>query len=161
MDRFEKIVHRLTHFGIALGGAFLVAMMLVIVAVVFSRLLHIGIAGATEMVEVFVIVTVAFALPYTALRKGHVVIEILLNRFKPRTQAILQAFCSFLTLSIWGLITWSAAVIMLEKGLSEVSFLIKVPYLPFRIVWILGLILFCMAFLVDFIKSVRLAGTTK
>ena len=155
MERFEKLLSRVSNWGIGLGGAFLVAIMLVVVTTVITRLFKIGFTGSIEMVEVFIVVTVAFALPYTALKKGHVSIDALTSHLKPRTQAIISCFTMFLSLAIWGFITWAAFLIMQEKWLSEVSFFMKIPYLPFRIIWIIGLALFSLMYLVDFSKSIR------
>ena len=107
------------------------------------------------MVEVFIVITVAFALPYTALKKGHVMIDAITSHLKPRTRAIISCFTMFLSIAIWGFITWAAIVIMQEKWLGEVSFFMKIPYLPFRIIWIVGLVLFSLMYVLDFAKSIR------
>ncbi len=53
MDTFDRILRKIIIYGNGLGGAFLVAMMLVVVATVATRLMRLTFAGSYEMVEVF------------------------------------------------------------------------------------------------------------
>lgn len=158
MDTFDRILRKIIIYGNGLGGAFLVAMMLVVVATVATRLVRVTFAGSYEMVEVFVVVTVAFAMPYTALQKGHVVIDFLTSRLKVKTQLILSIISTILAMVIWGAITWAQVLIMQEKWISEVSFLIKIPYLPFRIVWVIGLCLFTLVYFSNVIQTIKKLG---
>ncbi len=155
MDLFEKILGRASRWGVALGGTFLVAIMFVVVITVITRLFKFGFTGGIEFVEVFIVVTVAFALPYTALKKGHVSIDAIISRLKPKTQIIISCFTMFLSMAVWGLIVWANILITQEKAFTELSYFMKVPYLPFRIIWIIGLALFCLMYLLDFAKSIR------
>jgi TRAP-type C4-dicarboxylate transport system permease small subunit len=155
MDRFEKVLNRLANWGVGLGGAFLVAIMLVVVTTVVTRLFKIGFTGGIEMVEVFIVVTVAFALPYTALKKGHVMIDAITSHLKPRTRAIILCFTMFLATVIWGFITWASVLIAQEKMFTELSYFMKIPYLPFRVIWIVGLTLFTLMYVLDFAKSIK------
>jgi len=155
MNLFERILSRVTNWGIGLGGAFLVATMLVVVITVVTRLFKVGFTGGIEFVEVFIVVTVAFALPYTALKKGHVSIDAITCRLKPRTQTIISCITMFLSMAIWGLIMWAAILITQEKAFTEFSYFMKISYFPFRLIWVIGLALFTLMYLLDFAKSIR------
>lgn len=155
MDCFTRIVSRIIKLGTIIAAVFLAGIMLLIVASVIVRPSGHVIAGSYEMIELLIVITVAFALAYTALLKGHVAVDILMERFSKRTQAIVAIFTWFLSFTIWGLITWANIDIMREKWLLEQTELLLVPYLPFRIVWIFGLALFCVIFLMEMINSIR------
>ena len=155
MRSFANIVHRIGGVGAAIGSVFLAGMMVLIVASVVVRPFGEVIAGSYELIEVLIVVPVAFALGYTALKQGHVEVSLVVSRFSQRKQAIIASFTWFLSLGIWGLIVWAGTGIMLEKWLGERTELLLVPYLPFRFVWVFGLLLFCLAFLIELSRALK------
>jgi TRAP-type C4-dicarboxylate transport system permease small subunit len=155
MDRFENTLKKIIKTGNWIGGTCLVIIMFVIVAAVASRLLKISLAGANEIVDTAIVIAVAFALPYTALLGGQVAIEVLTERLSPKMKAYADVISVFLTLLLWLLILVASIVITGEKGLAELSYFVKLPILPFRIVWIFGLILMCLVFLLQLIKAIN------
>ena len=104
MKLFEKSVRLFSHVGAALGGFFLITIMLAIVLDICLRLLRIPIISSYDLTQVFIVVTVAFALPYTAIKKAHVVVEILVSRFSNKAQGLSSSITSFFTLIFWSLI---------------------------------------------------------
>ncbi|MFC1532104.1 TRAP transporter small permease [Thermodesulfobacteriota bacterium] len=154
MESFAKIVHRVIMVCTAGGGAFLVGIMALTVANVISRLFGRAIAGSYEISELLIVVTVAFAIGYTAMMQRHITVKILVSRFSPRTQAIVGSISSILCLGIWAVIAWASIRVALEKTLAgEYSDLLEVPFFPFRSVWVFGLILLCLVFLIDLFKA--------
>ncbi|MBA7658421.1 hypothetical protein ES703_66372 [subsurface metagenome] len=153
MDYLANIVRRMGGWGMALGAAFLVGMMVLIVASVIYRLSGHVIAGSYELSELMIVVAVAFALGYAALKKSHVVVKIVVSRFPRRAQAIVEAFMSLISLATWALIAWAGFLILSERWLTEETDLLDVPYLPFRFVFLLGLLLFCLVYLIDLFRA--------
>ena len=141
----------------ALGAVFLTGMMVLIVANVIYRLSGHVIAGSYELSELMIVVTAAFALGYAALKKSHVVVKILVSRFSPRAQAILEALMSLISLGTWAVIAWAGVLILSEKWLKEETELLSVPFLPFRFVFLFGLSLLCLVYLIDLFKALRQA----
>jgi len=138
------------------AGAFLVGAMLIVVTSVTARsLLNIGIIGSSEVMELMMAIVVAFALAYTALRKGHVKVDIIVSRFSVRIRAIVSIAISFLTLAIFGLMSAGTAQLVYEKGLREFSETLDVPYFPFRSVFILGLLLFSLSYIFDIFEGIK------
>jgi TRAP-type C4-dicarboxylate transport system permease small subunit len=161
MKYFEKVVLRLVNWGAVAAGLFLVVIMVAIVLDVVLRLLRIPFVGSYEIAEAFIIVTVAFALPFAAVKGTHVVIDVLITHFGRRKRAISTAIALFLTLVIWGLIVWASFNVMLAKWTNEFSFTLNIPYLPFRIIWVIGLILFCLVYITEIAKRIKLIGESK
>lgn len=147
---YEKIVRRVVLVGLAIGSSFLITIMLLTVADVISRTLWGAISGTYELVELFIVVAVSFAMAYTAHEKGHVIVEIVVSRFSKRAQVFVKAFVSIICLVTWGLIVWASIGILPERvQLSERTPLLEVSYIPFRGLWTIGLIILCVVFLVD------------
>jgi len=132
--------------------------MVLIVASVVVRPFGEVIAGSYELVEVLIVVIVGFALAYTALKQRHVAISLLTSRFSQRKQVIIASFTWFLSLCTWGIIVWASTDIMFEKWLAERTEWLGVPYLPFRFVWVFGLLLYCLVFLIELSRALKQAA---
>jgi TRAP-type C4-dicarboxylate transport system permease small subunit len=157
MDLFAKILRRTIGFGNAIGGAFLVGMMVLIVANIVYRIFGRVITGSYELSELMIVVAASFALGYAGLAKSHVDVKIVVEKFPERLQAILETFTSFLTMGTWGIIAYASAIIMIERWHSEVSEMLEVPNSPFRLILLIGLILVALVYLVDMISALRKA----
>jgi TRAP-type C4-dicarboxylate transport system permease small subunit len=135
----------------------MVAMMVLIVANIIYRLTGHVITGSYELSELLIVVTVAFALGYAAVQKSHVVVKILVSRFPQRWQAILEAFTSFLSMGTWAVIAWASSLIFLERWLTEESEMLLIPFLPFRMVLLFGLVLIALVYLIYMVMALRKA----
>jgi len=141
----------------ALGAAFLAGMMVLITASVISRRAGNVIQGTYELSELMIVVTAAFALGYAALNKTHIVIKVVVERFPQRAQAILGAVMSFISLATWAMVAWTGVLILSKRWLNEESEYLSVPYLPFRLIFLLGVVLVCSIYLIDLIRALRQA----
>jgi len=142
----------------ALGATFLVAMMVLITAGVISRRVGNVIQGTYELSTLMIVVTAAFALVYAALEKRHIVIKVIVERFPRRAQAILEAVMSLISLATWAMIAWTGFLILSKRWLNEASEYLSVPYFPFRLIFLLGLVLLCSVYLIDMVRALRQAG---
>lgn len=155
MRQFSRFVNSVVKLA-AEGGIYaLMAMMLVVVGNVVCRFFRVFIQGSTyDLVELMAVVLVSFAVAYTALTGGHIIIRILISRLWPRTQAILEAFTSVLGLGIWAVAAWAGARFAWEMWLKGEEFpVVGVSVALFRYVWVLGLILLCLVLLLDLSKA--------
>jgi TRAP-type C4-dicarboxylate transport system permease small subunit len=96
-------------------------------------------------------------LGYAALNKRHIVIKVVVERFPKRAQAILEAVMSFISLATWAMVAWTGILILSKRWLNEASEDLSVPYLPFRLIFLLGLVLLCSVYLIDLIRALRQA----
>lgn len=157
MSYFANIISRISSIGTIVASVFLAALMLLIVAVVILRPFGKVIAGSYELIVLIIVVTIGFAFAHTALKRGHICVTLLVSRFSERTQAIVDSITMFLGLCTWGLIFWAGIYIMRQKWLLEVTELLEVPYLPFRFVWVFGLLLFSLVYLIDMYNALKKA----
>jgi len=90
MSILEKINRLMNHGFIFVAGTFMVAMILITCANIFSRILWVPIKGTFELMGFFGAVVTAFALGYTQAKKAHISVDILVNRFPNRVQQFIN-----------------------------------------------------------------------
>jgi TRAP-type C4-dicarboxylate transport system permease small subunit len=152
---FIHAFRKISNIGASVGSYFLVGIMILVVASILIRPLGKAIPGSYELIELLIVVTVAFAFAYTMVKQGHISVSFLVSRFKARTQSIIASFIWLLSLGIWGVITWANANLMLDKWSRERSLFLEVPFLPFRFIWVFGLLLFCVAMAIEVYNAVK------
>ncbi|MFC1820858.1 TRAP transporter small permease [Thermodesulfobacteriota bacterium] len=155
MKVLAVLVHHITRVGAFVGGVFLIIAMLLLMSNIFGRFAHFVIPGSYEIFEMIMAIPVAFALVYAALHKSHVVVHLIVSRFPPRLGAATEILASFLSLVIWAMIFWGGVLLVWENGLREVTETIEVPYMPFRIILLLGIFLFCLTYILDMSRAFR------
>jgi TRAP-type C4-dicarboxylate transport system permease small subunit len=155
METLAVWLDRIMKKGLLIGGVFLIAGLLLLMSNIFGRFMHLVIPGSYELFELVMAIPVSFALVYAALQKTHVVVDLIISRFPPRLAAAAEILTSLLSFAIWALIAWGGAQLACETGLKETTDLLRVPYLPFRIVWLFCLFLFCLTYLVDLSRAFR------
>lgn len=155
MNFFADLLQRITKGGTLIGGIFLIAGMLLLMSNILGRFVHFIIPGSYELFEVTMTIPVAFALVYAALHSAHVTVDLIVSRFPPKLGAASAILATVLSFAIWALIAYAGAHLAFENGLKEVSEILRVYYLPFRIVWVFCLFLFCMVYLVDLSRALR------
>jgi len=155
MNALDVLLQRITKSGLFIGGVFLIMGMLLLMSNIFGRFLHIVIPGSYELFELFMVIPVGFALVYAALKKTHVVVHLIVSRFPPKLGAAAEILASLLSFVVWAMIAWGGARLAYENGLMDISDTLEVPYLPFRIVWIFCLVLFCLTYLLDLSRTLR------
>jgi TRAP-type C4-dicarboxylate transport system permease small subunit len=144
------------------SGVGLVAMMLLTVAEMVSRLFGKPMAGTVEAIGWLAAVTSALALGYTQLHKGHVAIDLISSRLSPRARAALSGLVLLASTALFALVTWQlfrhAGVLRQSGSLSETM---KVIVYPWVYVVSLGCAGLTLALLTDLLKSLaqlRAAG---
>jgi TRAP-type C4-dicarboxylate transport system permease small subunit len=157
MKNLNDVLRKINNAGAGIAGVFLIAIMVLIVANVIVRFFQIVIEGTYELIELLIVVTVAFALAYTAFHGGHVVVRVLVSRFSERTQAIMGIFTNLIAFGTCGAITWASAIILQTRWITETSNVYGFPIFPFRIIWQVGLLLLCFMLFTDLIKALNRA----
>ncbi|MFC1946275.1 TRAP transporter small permease [Chloroflexota bacterium] len=154
MKVFGAIIHAVNVVAVVV----LAAMMLLTTADVFLRYtVSKPITGVTEITE-WMMVTLGFlALSWTAYKRGHLKVDLVMTRFSPRVQGIADSITLFLGLLGYIIITWRgfvAGISALEQGMTKSLYYI--PIGPFYFVLATGTGLFCatiVPILVEHIKK--------
>lgn len=137
LDRVAKSV---ASVGNAIGGAVLVAMMLLTAVDVFMRyVLNKPILGGIELTQFIMSIIVAIGLAERALYRGHITVDFFIKKFSPRVQAVFNSTTSIISLGVFVVITWYSIVFAehLREG-SNVSVALFIPIYPFVYIIALG-----------------------
>jgi len=153
MRYLEKFVNKSGSGGMVVGSISLAVAMLVMVINILLRPFGQVFPGAYEVVGLFVGITVSFCLPFTALAKRHVAVNVFTSRFPQRIQDILQGFTSLIEFIFWFVVGWMTYRIITIRWVNEATLDLEMPMLPFRILWFIGLIIFCSILLLDILKA--------
>jgi TRAP-type C4-dicarboxylate transport system permease small subunit len=153
-----KIIYSLNRWLGYLAVTVLGLMMLLTVADVSGRyFFNSPISGATEISRLMMVLIVFPALGWAALGKTHVRVDLLVTRFPPRAQAIINIITLLIALGTYFVITWQS---FLESTVvHRQTSLLQIPFTPFYWVMSVGLAVFCLAIVVllieNFIKAVK------
>ena len=111
-----------------LGAVALVGMMVMTVFDVITRALATPIFGAVEIVSLLAVLVLACAMPMTHVEKGHVGVGLLVGRFKPRTQALVDAATGVLGTVLFAIVSWQMFLYAATmKASGEVSMSMELP----------------------------------
>lgn len=154
MNRLETIVSALNRWLNWVAGGLLVAMMLLTVGNMIMREVYEPFGGTVEVIGWLAALVAAFALGYTQLQKGHTRVDILLSRFPPRAQSIIDSIMFFVGMVLFGVATWQIVKLASRYWeLGSVSETLYVIFFPFIYTVALGCALLCLVLLLDFLKS--------
>ena len=114
--------------------------------------------GSFELTEFMLAVIVLTAIGHTQMKDGHISIDLVVERFSPRVQAIIDTVTNFLSLAMFALVTWRTikyAQLLYES--HDVSGVLRLPVYPFLVIAAIGTFMFCLAMLSSFLRSLRKA----
>ncbi|MGB4221109.1 MAG: TRAP transporter small permease [Smithellaceae bacterium] len=139
-----------------LACAAVVAMMLLSTADVVLRIFGRPIPGTYELVGFLGALVVSFALAFTSLEKGHIAVDILVEKLPLRYRLSIDAFCNLAGAFLFSMIGYQAFIYALDiKNSGEVSPTLHIPAYPFIFGISLGCTLLCLLLAADFVKSLR------
>jgi TRAP-type C4-dicarboxylate transport system permease small subunit len=152
---FTRFVHILTWRTAQLAQAALVFAMVIIVANVILRIPWKPIGGTVELVEMAGAVLLALGVAYTAIMKSHIMVGVLVERFSPRVQGLINIVVSLISLYFSYLLARELlfyAIDMMERGYETGH--LKIPIAPSIYLVAFGFIMLALVLLVDLIKAV-------
>lgn len=133
-----------------------IAMMLLSAADVILRLFGKPIPGTYEWVGFLGTIIVSFVLAFTSMGKGHIAVEILVERLPQRLQLDIEAFCNMMGALLLGVITYQSVLYALDFLKNrEVSATFQMPVYLLSFGIVIGCALLCLFLTADFIKSLR------
>jgi len=153
MILLEKISQILNRLLIFIGGIFLVGMIVLTCANIFSRMVWVPIRGTFELMGYFGAVVTAFALGYTQMQKGHIAVDVLLTTFSKKTKKIVQIINHLIGFIFFVLAAWqiaTKATTLLKTG--EVTETLRIIYYPFTYAVALGCLVLALVLFTDLLK---------
>jgi len=131
-----------------------VMMLLIVIDVLLRYFLNRPLKGVFELIEFMVAIVVCLGMAYTGVQKGHVAVELVVSRFSPRVQALIDSFNYLVSTILFSLISWKSVVqakVLWVSGLT--SSILYVPVYPFVFVLAFCSGLLGLVFLLHFLDS--------
>ncbi|MEW5921118.1 MAG: TRAP transporter small permease [Bacillota bacterium] len=158
MNFFERFVRTLTWRTAQVGQVALAAAMFIIVANVISRIPWKPVPGTVEIVEMAGAVLLGMGVAYTAAMKGHIMVGVLVEKFSPRIQAIVDVFTHVLALYFTYILARETIVYaarMMARGYVTANLLL--PVYPAIYLVAFGFIMLALVVFKDLLKAAIMA----
>ena len=146
----DRYIVLLTKILLWIGGAGLVAMLLLIVAdVIGIKVFSKPVPGGLEIVSFLAVIAIAFSVAHTQVMRGHVAVDFIVEKFPRRLRMVVEIITLVFSVCLFAVMAWySFKYAGKLKSTGEVSMTQKIPFYPF---------VYAMAvcFVVTFIVLVR------
>ncbi len=155
MSYFSRVLEKTNRVLVPIGiAAMLIMVVNVVINVVGRALFAAPLFGSVEIVELTSVILVSFVAAYTQFRKENIIVGIVVDRFSPRLRAAFDAGTSVLGLIIIVVLAWTSIIYTRETlGYGEITHVFEISTVPFRIIWILGLIALAAVLVGQLIES--------
>ncbi|MEN6389352.1 MAG: TRAP transporter small permease [Syntrophomonas sp.] len=157
MQKFSELLEKATRFCDYLAGFCLTATMLLIVINILLRVIwRSPITGTIDYVNVLSALTIALALAYCAVKNGHIMIDLVVEKWPARAQALVDSLISLLSLIFWIVATWYTVeygITMMNKGVLMST--ASIPVYPVLYLIALGLSALSVVLLHRTIQNIR------
>ncbi|MBW1800429.1 MAG: TRAP transporter small permease [Deltaproteobacteria bacterium] len=159
MSRIEKVVSLLTRWLNWIAAAAIIVVMIIVCANVIGRgFFGSPFKGTVDIVSLLGAFIIAGAMAYTQVLKGHIRIELFVERMPSRLQYIINSFIDLIGFCLFALISWQTVLFaQYNMEIGELSEVLKLPLTPFASVVAIGCIALTLVLLLDLIKSVSKA----
>jgi TRAP-type C4-dicarboxylate transport system permease small subunit len=156
MNYLEKMTVFLNKIFLIVGGVAVLALMSVATANVVLRIFHIPFRGAYELVSFIGAIVIAFALGYTQQCKGHIVVDILTEKFPKKLSKMLDLINHFVTMIFFAVVAWQIYRVGMQIWSSgELSETLKMIYHPFIFAVSAGFITLSLTALVQLMSDMQ------
>ncbi len=156
MKYLERTSIFLNKIFLIVGGIAVLALMSVATANVVLRIFHIPFRGAYELVSFIGAIVIAFALGYTQQRKGHIVVDILTEKFPKTLSKMLDVVNHLVTMVFFAIVAWQIYRVGMQIWDSgELSETLKMIYHPFIFAVALGFITLSLTALTQLMSDMR------
>jgi TRAP-type C4-dicarboxylate transport system permease small subunit len=159
LDRYLTAATKVLFYiaGIGLTGMLLLVLGDVIGIKIFSK----PVPGGIEFVSFLSVVTIAFAVPFTQVMRGHVSVDFIVEHFPRRARLLIDTLTILFGIALFVMLTWYSfkyAGNLRESG--EVSMTQKLPFYPFVYGMAVSMLAVLLLLVLDLCKQVRKVVTT-
>jgi TRAP-type transport system small permease protein len=114
------------------------------------------IIGSQEITELLMMLLVSFALGYTALKKGHIRVDLVMQYTSKKANHWFDVFAYGFSFIMYVLIAWQGWIYAFDNIRTHtVSTILNIPIPPFNFLLVIGAGLAALIFLRDFLKSIE------
>ncbi len=153
LDRINQFINKVLMY---IAGAALVAMLFVGFGNMFFRSVWMPIRGSYEIIGFLGALTAALPLGLTQIRKSHIAVDIIADRYPRWLQHLVEGVSCFLCMIFFILVAWKTFQWgLVVKRSGEVSETLGIPYYPIVYAVSVGFLVLSFSLLVDTIKSFK------
>ncbi len=155
LARIEKLNERFNQILAWAAGGCLMIIILLIVANTLLRAAGTPIQGTYEIVGWLGAIVTAFSLGYTQIHKGHVEIDMVVERLNATVRRWLQVFVDLVGILFFATVTWLLVEYAMKTMKSgKLSETLLIPYHPIMFVVAAGFLGLTLALCTDLLKNV-------
>jgi len=155
MQKILKILQTVNRLLIIVAGVALVAMVVLTCANIFTRAVYVPIRGTFELMGFFGALVASLSLGYTQLHRGHIAVDVLVQRFPGRVRKILISLNNAVCALFFAMVAWQVAdkaAVLRDTG--EVTETLRIAYYPFTYGTAIGCAFLALIFIQQLIESV-------
>ncbi|GAB3063874.1 TRAP transporter small permease [Virgibacillus ainsalahensis] len=150
----EKIIEPINRFASYIACFLVFCLMLLTFSDVTGRFLIRPVTGTYELTGILLALTVFLGLGYTQIKKGHISIGILVEKFSSRVQAIIESVTYFVVLITLILMT-QQTFIYASRSINDRTGELQLPEYVFIIIAGVGVLLFALTIVLDLLKALQ------
>ena len=146
MRQFVALTLRLSRWMCGAGGVILVCLMLITVFDVLMRCIGKPMSGVYDVVALGGALVIGFSVPYTTMKKGHILVDVLFQGLSKKGQKVLNVSTRVICVGVCFMIAWH----LIRLGLDyydkhEGSQTLQLSFYPIVFGLALGFFVQCMA----------------
>jgi len=151
-EKYRKFVTAFARIMNYIAAAALVLMVILVVAdIAGNKFFKTPVPGGIELVSLFSVVAIAFAIAQTQIAHGHIEVEMLLTKMPRNVQQVILVFVYSLCVIVFLILAGTSIYYGLSlKNSGEVSMTLGIPFYPF--VW--GMTLCCVSVMLVFLMQI-------
>ncbi len=155
----KSLIHirdRCNRLLVVIGGVALLAMVALTCSNIVLRMVWLPIRGTFELMGFFGALVTSFALGYTQMGKGHIAVNVLVDRFSESTRNWLEGINDLVCTVFFAVVAWQIADKAITLGRTgEVTETLRIPYYPFTAGVALGFALLSWVALTDLLQRIQ------
>jgi len=155
MSSFEKFYDGLMRFALYLSGIAMFAVVTLVTVNCIGRGFRHPLPGGYDLITLGAAVSGSLAIAYCTKLKGHVHVDIVVNHLSPRAQRVQRIICGIISLAFWAIVAWQSIRVFLARLTNEVTEVLKIPYAPFRFLFMFSMILVVVILIEQLIRDFR------
>jgi len=152
--QIDTVIERVSRILNNVGISLLLAMtMITVVDVALRYIFNRPLKGTSEYVAFMMAIMVSLGLAYTAIQKGNVAVDIVLQRLSPVIRAVVNAITDLISLIFFIFVTWSAYLFTMSQWKDNATTgVLDLPRFPFIFIVLIGCFMLCLVLLTNVIK---------
>jgi TRAP-type C4-dicarboxylate transport system permease small subunit len=144
----------LNYVLLVIGGASLIFLTGLATANMLLRLVYTPLQGSYELIGFFAAVVAAFAFSYAQIRKDHIIVDIITNKFSREINALLDKVNYLVSATFFGIVAWQVFLYGMKiLATGELSETLKIVFHPFILAVAFGFACLSFTLFIDFLRA--------